>query len=193
MEPDEFRSHASWRRLFAFISWKERAKDVSVFEGGVEIHVVSINVPGVRDVADEMLRLEGVPSLIREFGIVSGEDAEDHGEVVVPHEMFSALFEAVERDAEGEQDEDNPVLRDGAVVDHAFVRLTWTGSTCIRGVDPAFFDLVGVLVEGEEADICRGVSFGFVTVGVDIPCTMVEFRMRCKGGTRKLSIEIVHP
>ena len=147
--------------------------------------------------ADETLRGIRIPTNIVRFRIVTREKAETHGKTRVPHEMFSALFETVERHAEGKENEDDPIFGDCAIVDHAcHESQKGTGtirereSTRVRSFDPAFFNLIAFGIEGVETDVGGGISLGFISIRIHIPCFAIDFWMRSECGTRQLSTEI---
>jgi hypothetical protein len=104
----------------AFIVGEERAKDIAGFKGGIETDIIFVDVPGIADVSNEGLGDIGIPSHILCFGVISREEAEAHGEIIVPHEMFPTLFQAIQRNTQRKKDKDDPILRDGALVNHAY-------------------------------------------------------------------------
>ena len=57
--------------------------------------------------------------------------------------MFSSLLESIERSAEREEDEDDPIFGDGTLMNH----------TGIWSFDPTLLNLVHVFIESEETDV----------------------------------------
>jgi hypothetical protein len=110
MESDESTRYGTRSGSLAFVVGKERAKDIAGFKGRIKTDIIFVDVPGIADVSDEGLGGIGIPSHILRFGVISREDAEAHGEIIVPHEMFPTLFQAIQRNAERKKDEDDPIL-----------------------------------------------------------------------------------
>jgi hypothetical protein len=66
----------------------------------------------------------------------------------------------------------------------------WEGDTGIRGFHPALFNFIALRVESIKTNVGGGITLGFISIRIHIPCFAIDFGVCSERGSRQLSTKI---